>query len=46
MFEELGINEFNTELLKRSTYYSKYITNYTEIAKLNEEKNSKNNVKD
>lgn len=46
MFEELGINEFNTELLKRSTYYSKYITNYTEIGKLNEEKNSKNNVKD
>lgn len=43
MFEELGIYGFNSELLKRSTYYSKYITNYTEIGKLNEQENKENN---
>lgn len=36
MFETLGIYNFNSELLKRSVYYHKYITNYNVVSQINE----------
>ncbi len=37
MVEQLGEDNFNSEILKKSVYYNKYITNYTTIKKVTDE---------